>query len=235
MKAQLIVTIDGPSGAGKSTAARVLAEKLGYTYLDSGAMYRAFAYRFHMCRQKNASLELESMLKGFSVRFLQGCLEQRIYVDLEDVSEEIRKPYVSMLASDLSTLKHVRDRMTELQREIGCQGGIIAEGRDMGTVVFPHAHMKFFLTADLNERALRRHQERFLKGDTATLQQVRDDMKCRDFQDRSRELAPLKPAGDAVTIDSSHLTVDEVVDVMLGLVHKKMSELIDRENDYEGM
>ena len=150
----MIVTIDGPSGAGKSTVSKSLARKLGYRYLDTGAMYRAFAYYAHT----HGETPLESLVEAFSVRFENQGDGARVFIGAQDVSEEIRRPHITALASKLSAGSPVRRRMTDLQREIGAHGDIVAEGRDMGTVVFPRAEVKFFLDADVSARAGRRFE-----------------------------------------------------------------------------
>ena len=224
---KLIITIDGPSGVGKSSAGRELARKLGYDYLDTGAMYRAFAFQFYTRKQHNSTIEPEKILSDFTICFrnLEG--ENRVFIRSEDVTEQIRKPEISMLASKLSALKPVRSKMTELQRQFGLKGGIIAEGRDMGTVVFPNADVKFFLSADLEIRADRRYRELSSGGQSISFNDVLQDIKCRDAQDSSREIAPLKPAHGAVKIDSTHLSLSQVVANMFAVIQVILSNLAD--------
>jgi len=221
MNTKLIITIDGPSGAGKSTASKALAAKLGYDYLDTGAMYRALAYKVHVEQQHNGSYHLQEILKDFEIHFELMNGQVRTFLENKDISEDIREPHISMLASNLSTLKEVRQRLTQLQRILGAKGGVVAEGRDMGTVVFPQAHVKFYLDAEVNERARRRRNELLQKNREIGLNRVLEDMKQRDKQDSLRKLAPLKPAPGAVRIDSTHLSLEEVVCMMADIVQKK--------------
>jgi len=220
----MIVTIDGPSGAGKSTVSRSLAQRLGYRYLDTGAMYRAFAYYAHSRGAKKNSAALASLIKEFSVQFVYNSAHVRVFIDSEDISEEIRKPSITALASQLSAGEPVRRRMTDLQRELGAQGDIVAEGRDMGTVVFPHAEVKFFLDADVSARARRRFEELRLTDPAITFQEVFEDIKSRDDRDRNREIAPLKAAHDAIVIDSTDRTAEEVVEEMRRIVLLKNTQ-----------
>jgi cytidylate kinase len=223
MSRRLIITVDGPAGAGKSTACQALAGKLGYRYLDSGAMYRALAYVVLEAEKDGDCRGVEALARHFQVQFAVKGGETRTLVGSKDISNEIRKPHISMLASRLSARKEVRERLTELQRAMGVQGGVVSEGRDIGTVVFPQAEIKFFLDASLEERARRRHQEQVKQGHKITYYEVLDDIVKRDQQDRNRELAPLKPASDAILIDSTNLSPDEVVQFMYAAVQKRMS------------
>jgi cytidylate kinase len=224
MSKKPIITVDGPAGAGKSTACQALASKLGYQCLDSGAMYRALAYMVLKSGKDGYSQNLEEIAKPFQVKFIVTNGETRIFVGSNDVSNEIREPHIGMLASQLSIRKEVRDRLTELQREMGSQGGLVSEGRDIGTVVFPQAEVKFFLDSSLEERARRRHQELVTKGLRVTYSEVFDDISTRDQQDRNRELAPLKAASDAIVIDSTNLSPDEVVQAMYTIVQERCLE-----------
>jgi cytidylate kinase len=223
MSAPLIITVDGPAGAGKSTVSKALATRIGYRYLDSGAMYRAFAYVVWKAERNGNGRSVESIAKDFQV----GCAlrdgEMRTFIGSADISSEIRKPHISMLASKLSTLKEVRDRLTELQRTLSEQGGVVAEGRDMGTVVFPQAQVKFFLDASIQERARRRYQDLIRQGQAIAFEEVLSEMVQRDQQDENRDLAPLKPAPDAIRIDSTDLSPDEIVQAMYTAVQHRMS------------
>ena len=224
MSKKLIITVDGPAGAGKSTACQALAGKLGYRCLDSGAMYRALAYVVLETEKDGHCQDLEALARRFQVQFVVEGGETRTFVGSKDISNEIRRPHISMLASRLSTRKEVRERLTELQRALGSQGGLVSEGRDTGTVVFPQAEIKFFLDSSLEERARRRHQELIKKGLKISYSEVLEDMAARDQQDRNRELAPLKPASDAILIDSTNLSPDEVVQFMYAAVQKRCLE-----------
>lgn len=214
--ADTIVTIDGPSGAGKSTAARLLAESLGYLYVDTGAMYRAVAVA--AARAKVAPSDeagLSALCAGLSVRLMQTGSGLRVLLDEEDVSQEIRLPEVGSLASAVSARRPVREAMWGLQRALAAQGRAVFEGRDTGTVVLPWARWKFYLTAAPKVRAQRRWAELAGRRIEVGLEEVLSEMLARDEADASRELAPLKAAADAVAIDSSGLDARQVVGRML--------------------
>jgi cytidylate kinase len=191
----LIITIDGPSGAGKSTVAKMIARKLRYTYIDTGAMYRGVAFAY-LKRQKEFGVRssefgenpetMAEFLKVLSLRFEFG-EETRVYMDGEDISKEIREPAISMLASKLSQNRIVREYLYEMQRDQGKAGGIVLEGRDTGSVVFPNAHVKFYLDANPEERAKRRHAELFSKGTTIDMKSVKEDMERRDKNDTEKK------------------------------------------------
>lgn len=211
-----IITVDGPAGAGKSTVSRMLARRLNFLYLDTGAMYRAVALQVLRERiDPSDERALEGLCKGIAISFADDCRGQRILCQGEDVTERIRKPEVSWMASTVSMKRPVREAMVALQRRMGAQGGLVAEGRDTGTVVFPRAEAKFFLVADPRERALRRFRELKAKGIEARPEEVEEEVRKRDVQDSSRDLAPLKRAEDAHFIDSTVLTPEEVVERML--------------------
>ena len=212
----LLITIDGPAGAGKSTAARALASRLGYAYLDTGALYRAIAWVVRRagidCTDAGAMEALLSSI-DFHVSLEEGVT--RTFIDNEEITAELRSPEISRLASTVSALPHVRNRLLPIQARYSREGGIVAEGRDTGTRVFPDADVKFFLEADLETRATRRYQEAARAGHAGTQGEIRQAIEERDANDRSRETAPLQPAADAVVIDSSSLTVDQVVENMM--------------------
>jgi CMP/dCMP kinase len=223
-----IITVDGPAGSGKSTVSRLLAKQLGYLYLDTGAMYRAVALRW--AREGLGSPDeaaLKRICKGLDLQFRLERGENRLYLGDEDVSAAIRSPEMDRYSSILSTLKQVREAMTELQRKVGSKGRVVAEGRDMGTVVFPGAEFKFFLTADLEVRAERRYRERITRGEPVNLKHVEREMMKRDEQDMNRVLSPLRPAEDAITIDTSRLNPDQVMDAMLEEIGKGCSKAKD--------
>ena len=212
----LLITIDGPSGAGKSTVSRRLADRLGYAYVDTGALYRAVALAAmtKRCAPDDDS-RLADVCRHLVLRFENSSKGQRLYADGEDITERIRTPEIAMFASAVSARPVVRKSLLDFQREMGIRGGVVFEGRDMGTVVFPEADIKFYLDADLETRALRRYKE-FAERQTGTsLAEVRVAMKKRDEDDSSRLIAPLKPAPDAIMIDSRCLKIDEVVETML--------------------
>ena len=212
----LLITIDGPAGAGKSTTARALASRLGYAYLDTGALYRAVAWAVRRAGIDCADVKaMEALLSSmdFHVSLEEGVT--RTFIDDEEITAELRAPEISRLASTVSALPHVRNRLLPIQARYSREGGIVAEGRDTGTRVFPEADVKFFLEADLETRAARRYQEAVRAGHAGTRGEIRRAIEERDANDRSRATAPLKPAADAVVIDSSALTVDQVVENMM--------------------
>ncbi len=212
----LLITIDGPAGAGKSTTARALASRLGYAYFDTGALYRAVAWMVRRtgidCADVGAMEALMSSI-DFHVSLEEGVT--RTFIDNEDITAQLRSPEISRLASTVAALPHVRDRLLPIQARYRREGGIVTEGRDMGTRVFPEADVKFFLEADLETRTTRRYQETVRAGHPETQRDIRRAIQERDANDRSRATAPLKPAADAVVIDSSSLTVDQVVENMM--------------------
>jgi cytidylate kinase len=212
---KLLITIDGPAGAGKTTVSRALAERLGYRYIDTGALYRGIAYEVkgQGIDPENES-ELAELCRRLRLRFVTGDKALRLYSGESDISDYIRTPEISMLASVVSARSVVREYLLDVQREIGQRKAAVFEGRDMGTVVFPAADVKFFLNASSKTRAMRRYRE--IEGcSDQSLEEVEKDMQRRDTSDSTRSLAPLKPADDAIQIDSSDLSVQEVVDLML--------------------
>ncbi|KQC09744.1 MAG: hypothetical protein APR62_13440 [Smithella sp. SDB] len=222
MRKKFIITIDGPAGAGKSTVSKILAKNLNYIYLDTGALYRALAYK---SLKKNISLEDVDALAGLcsttavALKNFDGRI--KVYVDGEDVEEKIRTEEVSMTASKISTYAVVREKLLDLQRKTGIRGGVVAEGRDMGSVVFPHAEYKFYLDAKIEERIKRRYKELLDKGSSVEYQSVQNDMLRRDKQDKQRKIAPLIIPDGAVIIDSDNLTVQGVVDKIASYISIK--------------
>ena len=211
-----VITIDGPTGSGKSTVSRLVAKRLNCPYLDTGGMYRVVALAL---KRAGIGLHDEASISKISndldIRFAPEADATRVYVGDEDVTEAIRQPDIDLLASDVSALEVVRKAMTRLQRKIGSQDPLVAEGRDMGTVVFPDAQHKFYVDASLEVRIERRFQERKNRGETISREKVREDLIRRDHQDMNRSLAPLKPAKDATIIDTTDLTLDQVVEKIL--------------------
>ncbi|MEK6601189.1 MAG: (d)CMP kinase [Candidatus Binatota bacterium] len=220
------MAIDGPAGAGKSTVAKRLAKELGYTYMDTGAMYRAFAWKV-MKEGIDLSDEkkLERVLKDTSIELLEQDGRSSVLVNGVDVTDRIRTPELSQLASRVSTSKIVRERMVELQRDMGSHGGVVAEGRDIGTVVFPNAEVKVFLDASSGERARRRFEELRSQGREVTVEETLEEMEQRDRRDRERDVAPLRKAEDAVVIDSTQAGVDGVVGRIMQEIKRKQSAI----------
>ena len=220
---KLVITIDGPAGSGKSTVSKILAKRLDYIYIDTGAMYRAVAVLARDADKSNPLDEalLEAICSELDLQFNSKNGEVRLLANGRDVTEEIRKPKISSLASAVSAKPAVRERLSNIQRSLGSAGGVVLEGRDMGTVVFPDADIKFFLEASPEIRSKRRYLELEAKGEETTPGEVHELMLERDHNDRSRQLAPLKPAKDAVVVDSSNMQVEEVVQVMLDYISKK--------------
>ena len=214
-RARPTITIDGPAGSGKSTLARRLARELGLMYLDTGAMYRALTWKaIRTGTPLEDPQQLEDLARHTSIAVSGGTERTHVLVDGRDVSDEIRAPGVTKKVHYVARVPGVRARMVELQREMGREGGVVVEGRDIGTVVFPDAEYKFFLDADVAERARRRHREMEEMGACTALRQVEREVAERDEKDRTRDVAPLKVAEGAVVMDSSSMTVDEEVEAV---------------------
>ncbi|HNX79835.1 MAG TPA: (d)CMP kinase [Prolixibacteraceae bacterium] len=229
----LIIAIDGFSSCGKSTLARMLARTLGYIYIDSGAMYRAitlFALRNNLI--VNGIPDKEAILKelaGISISFGYDHENETNITRLngENVEEEIRRPEVSAYVSPVSAIREIREAMVLIQRKLGEKGGIVMDGRDIGTVVFPHADLKIFMTADPEIRAQRRYLELSLKGIAVSMDDIRNNIAQRDYMDQNREISPLRKAPDAIILDNSNLNIQEQLDWVL----EKM-KTIHQENDH---
>lgn len=219
MSKKLIVAIDGPSGAGKSTLSKALAKKTGYTNIDTGAMYRSVALLAQR-RQIDAADEqgLQRLCSELRIKFVREVDQERVFINGEDVSQAIRTPEVSLLTAKVAACPAVREALVCLQRQMGEAGGVVLEGRDIGTVVFPQAEVKFFLSATAEERGRRRYEELRGKGADIDLQQTIAEVEERDAADSAREHAPLKRAEDAIDIDSTKLSIDEVLAEMLRVI-----------------
>jgi len=220
---KLTIAIDGPSGAGKSTVARSLARRLGYIYIDTGAMYRSLGLRV---KERGISpedeLTLQRLALSLHIRFVTDAGQTRVFCEEEDITEAIRTPEISRLASSISKKKGVREALVQKQREMGKEGGVVLEGRDIGTVVFPDADVKFYLDAESNERIRRRHDELLEKGVKVDLEETRQELLQRDYNDTHRVHSPLKKATDAAFIDSTHRSVEEVVEEMTRILEERM-------------
>lgn len=216
------IALDGPSGSGKSTIAKKLSDKLNILYLDTGAMYRAVAL-------KSISLGVDTLdengVKSFigdvdlQIKYIDGT--QRTFLDGADVSEKIREPHVSMAASNISSLKCVRLKMVEMQRDIANSMSCVLDGRDIGSFVLPNADFKFYITASVDVRADRRFKELTLKGHKVDYNELKKEIEQRDYNDKTREFAPLTKAADAVEIDTSYMTVEQVVGKVISYIEGK--------------
>jgi cytidylate kinase len=213
-----VVAIDGPAGAGKGTVARRLAAKLGYRLLDTGAMYRAVAWSV---ARAGLAAEDTPALRRHVERVQIDVEGDRVIVDERDVTDDIRSPEIAALTSRLSMLAVVRDKLTPIQRRLAASGGVVLEGRDTGTVVCPDAEVKFYLDAALEERARRRQVELRARGVELGTEAARHDIAARDTQDSNRALAPLRKAADAIEVDSTGLSVEQVVAIMAEAVERR--------------
>ena len=212
-----VIAIDGPAGAGKSTVAKIVAEKLGYTYIDTGAMYRGVAWKTLRDDKDAPDEAILRAVHDIDVRL--ACTESgtRVTVDGTDVTAEIRTPEVTHIVSRVAALGPVREKMVELQRAMAADSAVVMDGRDIGTNVLPNADVKIFLTASVEERARRRYDEMVAKGYAVDFDALKDEIASRDKQDSERAISPLRQAEDAVLLDSTALTIDEVVARILEL------------------
>ena len=217
------IAIDGPAGAGKSTLARKAAERLGYIYVDTGALYRTVGlYSLRKGFDTKDPASVGETLKDIDIKLGFTDEGQRVYLNGEDVSEAIRTPEASMGASNVSAIPCVREFLFDLQKQIAKENDCLMDGRDIGTVVLPDAQVKIFLTASPETRAKRRYDELVAKGSDVTFQDVLDDLIKRDYQDTHREIAPLKAADDAVVLDTSDFTFEQSLDAILDVITKKL-------------
>ncbi len=217
------IALDGPSGAGKSTIAKAVAKKMEYLYVDTGAMYRSIAlYVISNSIDTKSASDIISVLPQIKIELKYIDNTQHIFLNDEDVSEKIRTPQVSLAASDVSAIPEVRDFLFNLQRDIAKKSNIIMDGRDIGTVVLPHADVKIFLTASAEERAKRRHAELIEKGIDISFEQVLEEINQRDYNDMHREIAPLKQAEDAILVDTSSLTLEQSVNEIYNTINNKL-------------
>jgi cytidylate kinase len=221
----MVIAIDGPAGAGKSTVAKFLAKKLGFVYLDTGAMYRAIGLKVY---ENGCAVDDSEGVKRLlddstiEIKYIDGV--QTVWLDGNDVSKEIRLNHISKMASDVSALPFVREKLVAMQRRMSENGNYILDGRDIGTVVFPNAEIKFFLTASVEERATRRYKELLEKGQSAVYETVKKEIEQRDYNDSHRKTSPLKKADDAIELDTTGLSIEEVC----ARIEKEVSKVIDR-------
>lgn len=215
------VAIDGPAGAGKSTIAKAVAAKLGFIYVDTGAMYRAIAlYLLNHNIASDDEKAIEKSLDDINVEIAYVDGSQQVLLNGDNVSKEIRREEVGNMASATSVYGCVRSKLLSLQRELARKSDVIMDGRDIGTCVLPDAQVKIYLTASVDCRAQRRYKELVEKGETPVLEDIKKDISDRDYRDMHRDIAPLKQAEDAVCVDSSDMTIQEVVDTIVGLCEK---------------
>jgi len=219
----MIIAVDGPAGAGKSTVAKLLAKKLGFLYIDTGAMYRALSLKAIESGVDVFNTPAMALLANSTEIELvndKACAAIKVFLDGKDVSREIREPRVTKVVSDVAKIKEVRQVMLVKQRKCGKESDSVLDGRDIGTVVFPDADIKFFVDANFNERAMRRYKELIGNGLKITLDDVKADLANRDRIDSTREIAPLKKAEDAVYVDTTDMTIEQVVDKLTEEVNK---------------
>jgi len=219
MKKDYIIAVDGPSGAGKSTVSQMLAERLGYLYLDTGAMYRAAALKaLRMGLDLDDPESVRKVTDQLEIELGKDGKKAIVMLNGEDVTTAIREPDMGMAASKISRHQVIREKLWEIQRKLGRKGKVVAEGRDVGTMVFPHADFKFFVTAGAEERADRRFKELTAKGFKVNRKEILADVQKRDEQDSGRKLAPLKPAADAIMIDTTELNAEQAVEKILSYI-----------------
>jgi cytidylate kinase len=211
------IAIDGPAGAGKSTVAKQVARQLGYVYIDTGAMYRAIAWKVLQEGAQGDEQQMIAVAQRTQVTLLPGETMQKVLVDNQDVSERIRTPEISNFTSVVAQVGAIRILLVEMQQQMAKQKGVVMDGRDIGTQVLPDAELKLFLTATVEERARRRFRELTDKNEVVSLEQIAADIAARDHMDETREISPLVQAPDALRIDSSEMTIDEVVQMMIRL------------------
>jgi CMP/dCMP kinase len=221
---KIIIAIDGPAGSGKSTTAKIVAEKLGYIYIDTGAMYRAVTLA---CIEKSTQIndiEVKKVLDGIKITLKQSEIGQRTYINDRDVSYDIRRPDVTKLVSPVSAMAYVREKMVEQQRQMGINGGVVMDGRDIGTVVFPNAELKIYLIASIEARAERRLKELKQKGFDSTQDEIISQISSRDSYDSTREISPLCKADDAIEIDTSNISIEKQTYEILKLANDLIKE-----------
>lgn len=218
MQEKFVVAIDGPAGAGKSTVAKILAKKLAYVYIDTGAMYRAITWKCLRLDGELTNDKVEEIARNTKVSFVvtdKGV--NSVWVDDVDVTEAIRTPEVTARVSEISSNAIVRNVLSIQQQEMGAKGGVVMDGRDIGTCIFPNARYKIFLTASVQERARRRCKELQEKGYTCDVQKLESEIAARDYADSHRDIAPLTQATDAVYVDSSTFDIEQTVDVLYAI------------------
>ncbi len=220
MKKKIIIAIDGPAGSGKSTSAKIVAEKLDYIYIDTGAMYRTVTLAWLRTGREMDETLLNQLADNIIIELKQSDEGQKTFLNSEDVSLAIRQPDVTKYVSPVSAFPYVRKRMVEQQRAMGIDGGVVMDGRDIGTVVFPKAELKIYLVASINARVQRRLTESVAKGIVISEADVRRQITERDIYDSSRDHSPLRKADDAIEVDTSNLTIQQQTDLIIELANK---------------
>jgi len=221
---KIIIAIDGPAGSGKSSSAKIIAEKLNYIYIDTGAMYRAITWEWLKSGLELNRENLKIVTDGSTVDLKQSSEGQKTFLNGNDVSEEIRTAEVTKFVSPVSADGYVREKMVDLQRQIGKEGGVVMDGRDIGTVVFPNAELKIYLVASIQARTERRYIEMINKGMNVKQDEVGKLISDRDTYDSSREISPLRKADNAIEIDTSNLTIIEQTDKIIDLAIKIINQ-----------
>ncbi len=222
---KIVIAIDGPAGSGKSTTAKIVAEALKYIYVDTGAMYRAVTLAWIRENKEYNEDNIIDLCKNIDITLENTSLGQRTFLNKQDVSEEIRSSEVTQLVSPVSAIPKVREILVDMQRKMGENGGIVMDGRDIGTVVFPNAELKVFLTADIKTRAQRRYNEIINKGVNADINSIEQEILKRDKYDSSRETSPLRQADDAIEIDTSNMTLSQQANYVIGLAKAVINEI----------
>lgn len=226
MSKKISIAIDGPAAAGKSTVAKIIAKKLGYIYIDTGAMYRALTFKAIQNNiDVNNEKELNELLSKIEIKLIPEEGIQKVFIDEVDVTEPIRTPEVTRNVSFVAKHSLVREKMVELQRQYATNGGVVMDGRDIGTHVLVDAEVKIFMIASVDERAQRRHIENLKNGFESDLEQLKTEIATRDRIDSEREVSPLKKADDAISLDTTSKNIDDVVDEILSIVKGKIDNI----------
>lgn len=218
---KIVVAIDGPAGAGKSTIAKLVASDIGYAYIDTGAMYRSVTWKWLQTGADFDEAAISKLSQTMVIEFKPEANANRVFVDGVEVTSAIRSAEVTANVSRVAAIGPVREAMVDQQRRMGEAGGVLMDGRDIGTVVFPNAQLKIFLTATVEERAMRRYKELVAKGENVDLKQLQADIALRDKQDSEREISPLRQAEDAIYLDTSDMNIDQVVAEIKKLVKER--------------
>ena len=216
----IIIALDGPAGSGKTTTAKIVADKLGYLYIDTGAMYRAVTLAWIRQNKEYSDAGVIALLDSLNIELRQSEVGQRTILNGDDVSDDIRLPEVTKLVSPVGAIAEVRDKLVAMQREIGNAGGVVMDGRDIGTAVFPNAELKVFLVASIETRANRRTKELLAKGMEVNEELIKKEIADRDHYDSNREHSPLRKAEDAIEIDTSDMTLQEQADTIIKLADR---------------